>query len=64
MDPDAALRQIRALIGAMASEECTTDHRSLLAIDLQAAWDGLDGWMRAGGFPPSDWAQAQIRVLP
>lgn len=64
MSPDAALRQIRALIEAMASEECNADQRALLAADLLTAWEGLDRWIQLGGFLPSAWSQAQVRVLP
>jgi hypothetical protein len=64
MSPDDALRQIRALVEAMASEDCTADHRALLAVDLAAAWEGLDRWIQLGGFLPSDWQQAQVRALP
>jgi hypothetical protein len=58
MDPDAVLAQIRALIGAMASADCTADHRTLLAADLATVWDGLDTWLGRGGFLPRAWVLA------
>lgn len=64
MSPDAALRQIRALIEAMASEDCNADQRALLAGDLLTVWEGLDRWIQLGGFLPSDWTRAQVQVLP
>jgi hypothetical protein len=58
MDPDAALREIRALVFEQLHGDKADPDR------LAELIDGLDGWIRAGGFLPSSWQQPPIRVLP
>ena len=52
MDPDAALRDARRRF-------TSTDNvwiQSAEAGHMVDHWDGLDGWLSEGGFPPAEWA--------
>ena len=60
MDPDEALRQIRALIAQMQVEDSPSSMGARPefvqhARDLAETVEGLDGWMTRGGFPPAEW---------
>lgn len=55
MDPEEALRQIRELIVRIQGN---TDPRAPwdeLAEELAEKTEGLDNWLRMGGFLPQDW---------
>jgi hypothetical protein len=51
MDPDAALREIRALVHEQLHGDKPDPDR------LAELVDGLDGWLGRGGFPPAAWSR-------
>lgn len=51
MDPNAALEQIRRLVRDQLTA-CDGD-----GYELAEAFDGLDGWLSKGGFPPDAWTR-------
>lgn len=59
MDPDEALRQLRA---AVETYHATVNQDGRDADQEAAAWsmaehaDALDGWLARGGYLPADWA--------
>lgn len=55
MDPNATLAQMRATSEAILSEECTQEHRAILAADLAEQTQALDNWIKDGGFLPAAW---------
>lgn len=56
MDPDAALREIRAIMALIKAHRRMTveqiDHLGELV-------DGLDAWLTRGGFFPAAWRHGQ-----
>jgi hypothetical protein len=52
MDPDAALREIRATLTLIKAHRRMT-HAQL--DHLAELFDGLDGWITMGGFLPAAW---------
>jgi hypothetical protein len=61
MDPDAALTRIRELAAEIISGADEVDdydgfgHLDTEAVDIAEAFQGLDGWIKSGGFLPKDW---------
>jgi hypothetical protein len=58
MDPNAALEEIRHLLRVHAERE------EIPAEDVARFFDlveGLDGWLRKGGFLPNGWLEARRR---
>jgi hypothetical protein len=51
MDPNEALKIIRKEMHRLTTSYVYDEEA------LSAAWDGLDHWLCAGGFLPSDWTQ-------
>lgn len=54
MDPNETLRQLRSMVadaGDEASAEWLLDNGDRF-VEL---FDGLDGWLSKGGFPPEEW---------
>lgn len=50
MDPNETLRQLRVALAAMEMEP--NEENAELVLNL---FDNLDGWLKMGGFPPTDW---------
>ena len=59
MDPDEALRQLRAAIEKLKSDMRSDDTRCYdlgdSADEVIVAFEALDGWLSNGGFAPKDW---------
>jgi hypothetical protein len=68
MDPDEALRIIRALIMQMHVEDApvggigTSPTFVQHARDLAEQFEGLDEWLSKGGFPPADWTVSGVQA--
>ncbi len=63
MDPNAALERIRELIESLtrAADSSEDPGERWFAIrgelsELVDTWNGLDGWLSKGGFPPRPWS--------
>jgi hypothetical protein len=54
MDPNTALRNIRALCRDIDRASINAEVLDL-AEELAQHIEGLDQWLSAGGFPPADW---------
>lgn len=74
MDPNAALQRLRELmqeIREYLDENCDEENDKQnapvfqefteLANEAVDVWDGLDEWMKKGGFVPSDWNSGRER---
>jgi hemerythrin len=60
MDPNETLKRIRELLTELEDgDEEMSDEMSCLVSDLAEHWDGLDAWLRKGGFLPADWAKGR-----
>lgn len=57
MDPNEALRQIRAAIDDWNEYEIC-DVESLITLV-----EGLDNWISGGGFLPNDWDRASVSTI-
>lgn len=62
LNPDAALGQIRELIGKIyrhwdGTGILTNGRLVAIACHLAEQTDALDEWLCRGGFPPTDWTQ-------
>jgi hypothetical protein len=56
MDPNAALNLLRELSNQI--DLATDDHTTTaLAMDMIAAFEGLDNWIKMGGALPDDWSK-------
>jgi len=61
MDPNAALRRLREILAGDHSENpdhwTQVDEGELESVIEEAStlFDGLDEWLKSGGFSPSDW---------
>lgn len=71
MDPDEAVRRLRALSAQidtfdqnpMAAGESLTELNDL-AEEMCQVWDGLDAWLSSGGVAPRVWAKPlQERIV-
>ena len=67
MDPDEALRIIRALIMQMQVEDMPVSGYARPefvqhARDLAEQFEGLDEWLSKGGFPPADWTSSGVQA--
>lgn len=60
MDPDACLKEMRALAGAILVGDVAENqpHESCRLAELVEA---LDGWLSRGGFLPAPWALQGVR---
>lgn len=59
MDPDVALRELRAAIiehHRLADSDTPNDAVLSAAEEVVRYAEALDGWLSAGGFPPAAWA--------
>jgi hypothetical protein len=57
MDPDVALKEMRALV-----QEVLYDNASEEAAErLSELFEGLDGWISKGGFLPTSWQPKQLK---
>jgi hypothetical protein len=64
MDPDAALREARALAAELLAD-ADADPAAITpqaALDLAERFQALDGWLSAGSFLPEPWAPGTIRA--
>ena len=52
MDPDAALKEMRALVEEVLNDDDPSEDSAERMSEL---FDGLDGWISKGGFLPQDW---------
>lgn len=54
MDPNVCLTNLRGLVTAILdnADESTSE----LLLELCESFDSLDGWIRNGGFLPTDWS--------
>jgi hypothetical protein len=56
MDPNEALKKIREAF--QRYNAAMTDEAAMVAAgEAQDAFEGLDGWLKAGGFFPADWTK-------
>jgi hypothetical protein len=57
MDPDTALAEIRELLTKLQplrdKKMVTAQEQAVL--DLMDKFDDLDGWLKLGGYPPTEW---------
>ena len=53
MDPDATLQEIRTLSAALLEGNSRDIERD--GERVAELFDGLDGWLKGGGFLPTDW---------
>ena len=53
MDPNEALRRLRALVATIRGSMNHYDHRQV--DDLIETFDALDDWLTKGGFLPATW---------
>jgi hypothetical protein len=53
MDPNATLREIRAIVKGADEDGCLGSIEQARLVDL---WEALDGWLSNGGFLPKDWS--------
>lgn len=64
MDPNEALRIIRATIAQLRIEDrpALAPMASFIqhARDLAETVEGLDEWLTKGGFPPNDWVETPV----
>ncbi|AYD82072.1 HNH endonuclease [Mycobacterium phage Saguaro] len=52
MDPDAALRELRAIMALIKSHRRMTSEQLDHMVEL---FEGLDAWLSCGGFVPGPW---------
>lgn len=64
MDPDTALRELRAALAAVEDAGPDRDEEITALRQVAEYAQALDGWISAGGFLPSLWQAPPIRVLP
>lgn len=61
MDPNEALRLVREAIGEIENDVGDAFDEHSQVGQLVTAFDALDGWLKRGGFLPSDWSNAKRR---
>lgn len=54
MDPNEALKQLRALV-IQERNTCDLTELADLAGEMSELFDGLDNWLSNSGFLPADW---------
>lgn len=62
MDPDECLKQIRQALLLMGEAESDAAYMTA-ASDLFNAVEAMDAWMSKGGFMPTAWWSAKIKVI-
>ena len=55
MDPNAVLANMREFAAKILASEAEDGRESFAAVDLAAAVENLDTWLKGGGFLPSEW---------
>ena len=57
MDPNQALKDIRAMVAYLTGPNANPDSEAFAeqATALANTIEGLDEWLSRGGFKPSDW---------
>lgn len=50
MDPNQALKELRVALGVLAMEP--NEENANMVFDT---FDNLDGWLKLGGYPPTEW---------
>lgn len=64
MDPDAALRELRAIVAVVLAEPDDIGGEDARADLVRACevFDGIDGWIGKGGFLPAAWSRVPDAV--
>lgn len=58
MDPDQALSDLRDIFHKIQMGSSLSLHMKLeLAQQAAEIFEGLDEWLKCGGFPPKDWSE-------
>lgn len=69
MDPNEALRRIRELLTEKRLDDVLdsdldndkSGEAGTVLVELSTLFEGLDGWLKNGGFMPTDWANKRIQ---
>lgn len=63
MDPNAALQEIRELLAdVFATDPAANERWQDAALDLAQHVTNLDTWISGGGFLPTEWQNATLRL--
>lgn len=54
MDPNEALKQLRAAVADL-EDQCCAECGEMAGRDIAEKFADLDAWMTSGGFMPTDW---------
>jgi hypothetical protein len=64
MDPNEALKKLREFMARVGDQvECGEEVDEDDVGFIVETWEGLDGWLKKGGFPPKDWLDKQGNPL-
>lgn len=55
MDPDAVLKEIRAVVMVLEEDFCCAEHAEMAGTDLAEKVHALDEWLTKGGLLPKEW---------
>lgn len=64
MDPNAALRRLRDLLNGEDFDEADVASASETLNEAIDVFEGLDSWIKSGGFLPQEWDPDWVRGGP